>query len=378
MKPARLLRNLLIAVAALAVLGQVIGWAAHGRIEAALGEGASLGSARVGLSGVIVVRDLRLGTPAGWPAADTLVLGRAVVRPAWTTLLSPQIRIRSVELDEAYVALRRTRQGVQVVPTLLQPAPKPAPEQEPAGEPWQGSVQIERIALTDSTVELYDESASRPVTLRLESLQVQIEDLLLPALSSRTQLQLSARIKGNAHDGELAISGWTQWDRRESSLKTGIKGLDLTSVQPYLESGAPLGLQRGLFDLDVQAETRNNRLNAQGLATLRGLAFASGPGIKGSFLGVPTIALVKVMESGRGQIPLKFRLDGDLDDPKFSLNEALPLRLAVGLAETLGLSVKGVISGVGNLGGKGVEAVGDAAKGVGSAVGKLFGGGNKD
>lgn len=75
------------------------------------------------------------------------------------------------------------------------------------------------------------------------------------------------------------------------------------------------------------------------------------------------------MEQKRGELALDFRLQGDLDDPHFKLEEALPLRLAVGVAEVLGVSVKGVVSGVGTLGGKGLEAVGDAAKGLGKLLG---------
>jgi hypothetical protein len=73
-------------------------------------------------------------------------------------------------------------------------------------------------------------------------------------------------------------------------------------------------------------------------------------------------------------ITVRFALDGDIDDPHFSLNEALGTRVASGMAETLGVSLGGVAKGVGGLGQQGVEAVGEAAKG---AVEQLFGGRKK-
>ena len=46
---------------------------------------------------------------------------------------------------------------------------------------------------------------------------------------------------------------------------------------------------------------------------------------------------------------MSFRLDGRLDDPSFSLNENVATQLAGGLAETLGVSLGGVVQGVGNV-----------------------------
>ena len=42
-------------------------------------------------------------------------------------------------------------------------------------------------------------------------------------------------------------------------------------------------------------------------------------------------------------------LDGRLDDPAFSVNENFATRMASGLAETLGVSVGGVVEGVGGV-----------------------------
>ena len=44
-----------------------------------------------------------------------------------------------------------------------------------------------------------------------------------------------------------------------------------------------------------------------------------------------------------------FRSEGRTDDPKFSLDEKLGIRIAAVLGETVGLSVKGVVEGVGDM-----------------------------
>ena len=50
-----------------------------------------------------------------------------------------------------------------------------------------------------------------------------------------------------------------------------------------------------------------------------------------------------------GRIALKFTLEGRTDDPKFSLDENLAVRVAAGLGEAVGVSVKGVVEGVGSV-----------------------------
>ena len=50
-----------------------------------------------------------------------------------------------------------------------------------------------------------------------------------------------------------------------------------------------------------------------------------------------------------GRVDLDFKLQGRTDDPKFSLDESLSTRIAAGFAEAVGVSVKGVATGVGGV-----------------------------
>ena len=79
-------------------------------------------------------------------------------------------------------------------------------------------------------------------------------------------------------------------------------------------------------------------------------------------MGLPRDAVMGALKNRRGEIDVSFVLEGNLDDPQFSLNEALATRLASSLAESLGVSLGGLATGVGSLGVEGVEAVGEAAK----------------
>ena len=109
---------------------------------------------------------------------------------------------------------------------------------------------------------------------------------------------------------------------------------------------------------------KDHRLRAPGQLALSGLELDPATGTFGTFMGLPRDVVVGALKDQRGQIVVSFVLDGDLDDPTFSMNEALSTRVAVSIAESLGVSLGGLATGVGGLGVEGVEAVGEAAKGA--------------
>jgi hypothetical protein len=83
-------------------------------------------------------------------------------------------------------------------------------------------------------------------------------------------------------------------------------------------------------------------------------------------MGMPRSAVIAGLKRGGDKIELDFTLEGDLDNTKFSLNETLATRVAVGTAQALGVGFVDIIKDVGTFGG-------DALDATGNAIGKLFG-----
>jgi len=226
-------------------------------------------------------------------------------------------------------------------------------------------------------VELYDATvATPPLKIRLEQIQATIREIALPALTGKTEFDIAGVVKGAARDGRLDVKGWAEIATKDSSVKTTLRSVDLVPMQPYLGKGTMARVRKGQMDLDLQSDVRKNRLKAPGKVTLADLEFAPGEGA-GSFLGLPRDAVLSGMKGKDGRIALNFVLEGAINDPRFSLNEAFSTRMASGLADTLGVSVRGLAEGTGTLGGKAGDAVGQAAKGIGESVQKLFGGQKK-
>jgi len=311
----------------------------QGAIEHGLGPRAEVGAVRLGVAGVEIER-LRIRAERGWPAADELRAERIRVVPSFASLWRGAPALSSITVEGGYLSALRTRGGkLRLLPSLLEgstSAPLPL-------------LAIDEVRLVDGALELYDASVRQPPhRLRIEGLQAQAGPIVLPALDAPVQLALHGALKGPRHDGRIAIEGEVTPATRDARVAANFAAVDLLALQPYLLAVADAGVKRGRLDLTLAAKVERKHLHAPGVVTLTDLELASGNGALTRFAGVPRQAVLAAMRRD-GRIRLEFTLDGRLDDTAFSLNENLATRIASGLAESLGVSIEGVVQGVGKV-----------------------------
>jgi hypothetical protein len=339
-----------VAVVVVIAVGLIVGLrVAAGRLEAALhdalGPRASIGAVRLGLTGV-EVDDLRIrAVPGAWPAADELVARRVHLRPGLASLWSRGWHVARIEVEDGYLSLLRMRQGkLRLLPALLD-----KPRAAGAADGPRPRVRIAEVSLRGVAIDFHDASVRQGMhKLRFESLQADVGPLDIPTFDSPTDIALQAQIKGPQRSGRIAIDGQFTIATLDARLRAAVDGVDLVALQPYLLKVNEAGVRRGTLDLRLDASVKDKRLHAPGQVTLTGLELASGSGLLATFGGVPRQAVLAAMERD-GRIEVGFTLEGRLDDPAFSINDSLATRLAGGLAETLGVSLSGVVEGVGGV-----------------------------
>jgi len=319
------------------------------QIETALGPRASVGALNAGWTGVEVL-DLRIKGAAGWPADDELRARRVHVRPDLRSLFGGPWRIATVRVEDAYLSALRTRDGkTHVLPALLDDR-KSGRATATGGEPPASGplVEIGRIEVDAARLDFFDASVRQPaLRLRVEQLDAQVENLSLPALDKPLDLKVSGIFKGPQRDGKIALDGDYTPATRDANVHARFAGVDLLALQPYLLKVADSGVRRGSLDLELRAAVLGNRLKAPGKLTLTNLELA-GDGPLATFAGVPRRAVLAAM-TDKGRLEVKFTLEGRLDDPSFSLNENLATKIASGMAESLGVSLSGVVKGLGGV-----------------------------
>ena len=319
------------------------------QIVAALGPRASIGAIEAGWTGISVL-DLRIKGAPGWPAEDELRAARVRVTPDLRSLFGGPWRISTVRVESAYLSVLRTRDGrTRVLPALLDKHdPKPATPR--AAEPAASSplLTIGQVELDDAQLDFFDNTVRQPaLRLSLQQLDAQVGPLVLPQLDKPLQVKLDGVFKGTQRDGRIAISGDYTPATRDADIHARLSGVDMVTLQPYLLKVAESGVRRGAADLDIRATVLKNKLHAPGKLTLTGLEFASD-GALGTVAGLPRQAVLAAMTK-QGKLDVKFTLEGRLDDPSFSLNENLATRIASGMAESLGVSLSGMVKGLGGV-----------------------------
>jgi len=329
------------------------------QVESALGPHGTVGNIRVGFSSIEVL-DLKIKAAAGWPAGEELSARRVVIVPDLRALLSRDIRISSIRIEEAYLSMLRRKDGqLLLVPSLLAASAK---TKDSPGKAMQ-QITVGGITLENCAVDFFDATVRQPpLRLRLEQVNSRLGTIALPELRGRTAIELTGIIKGVQRDGRLNLKGNAEIATRDSELTTQLRGVDLVALQPYLIKATESGVRRGALDLDLKSTVRNHRLSAPGTITLSQLELTGS----GNFMGMSRATLVSTLKDRQGKITAKFVLEGRIDDPKFSLNEGFALQVGSSLGKVLGISLEGLTKGVGSVGSS-------AAKGLGETIEKLFG-----
>jgi uncharacterized protein YhdP len=318
------------------------------RIEAALGPRASIGAIQTGWAGIDVL-DLRIKSADGWPAPDELRARRVRVVPDVRSLFGGRWRVASVRVEDGYLSALRTRDGkLHLLPSLLddrRTEREPARRDAPAAPPL---LEIGEVRLVGSTLAFFDGSVRQPpLPLRLEQLDIEAGPLVLPALDRAIEIKLAGLFKGAQRDGRIAIDGHYTPASHDANVRARFTGVDLVALQPYLLKVAEAGVRHGALDLELHATVVRNQLHAPGKVTLANMELA-GDGPLATFAGVPRQAVLAALTE-KGRLEIHFTLDGRMDDPAFSVNENFATKIASGLAESLGVSLSGVVKGLGGV-----------------------------
>ncbi|MGF6660506.1 hypothetical protein QF000_002151 [Paraburkholderia atlantica] len=173
-------------------------------------------------------------------AARTVHVAAASLEPLRSVYHFDDIRI-----DAPSANLARDRNGVLSVEHMFAPAPeKPAAKEtananakpetaaaEKAAPPF--DVAIKRFTLSDGTVKVHDEAASRPVEAGLQNLAVTLTDFsTLSAAPAHYTLNTNLKDGG----GSLAADGTVGLAAKTASAKLDLKSLKLPPLQPYLDT----------------------------------------------------------------------------------------------------------------------------------------------
>jgi hypothetical protein len=292
------------------------------------------------------------------------------VRADFMSILGNKLTISKVEVDQPYFKLVIDNKGNLLLPIAL-PVKKTSEDKEKGKrkeiqkdqKPKDTMpVEVKTFIVRGGKVDFEDRSLARPVVLKFEDLTVDVHDIAYPFLDQWTDFEVSSQLVGGRQKGSLNTKGKTNLLNEETNAKTTMKNIDLVLLRQYFEKKGDVGIERGLIALNMDAGVVKQYVKAPGTMTISDLQLSSSGGFSGTFLGVPRSMVLSFLKNNN-EISLHFVLEGDLNNPRFNLRENLATRLSVGLADKLGISLKGA----------GEAVVGGSSKTIGETMKTLKG-----
>lgn len=347
------------------ILAKLSGQLLKTQIEKSLGENVkasavSISWGRVTIEGLTFLRD-----------GQTVGNVKSVhVRADFMSILGNKLTISKVEVDQPYFKLVIDNKGNLLLPIALHEKKTSEDKEKGKRKEIQKDqkpkdtmpVEVKTFIVRGGKVDFEDRSLARPVVLKFEDLTVDVHDIAYPFLDQWTDFEVSSQLVGGRQKGSLNTKGKTNLLNEETNAKTTMKNIDLVLLRQYFEKKGDVGIERGLIALNMDAGVVKQYVKAPGTMTISDLQLSSSSGFSGTFLGVPRSMVLSFLKNNN-EISLHFVLEGDLNNPRFNLRENLATRLSVGLADKLGISLKGA----------GEAVVGGGSKTIGETMKTLKG-----
>ena len=280
-------------------------------------------------------------------------------------LLKKDYNVSSATLINPYLMLEKDKEGTFKNPF---PSQKDKDKNKPSSE-----FRIQKVEIINGSLDYIDEEVSGgPVTTELRNIDIESENIIFPLQDNLTDYRFTAKVSGKLSAGIIKSEGKIALKTFDMDSRIKANNLDVTHFKPYFKKKSTVNIKRGFLDLDMDMKIISGKINAPGRSVLRELQFESGSGVKGKFLKLPVNAIMAFLKDNKNQIAFDFTLEGDLDNPKFSLSEGVVDKLTIGIAEKLGVPVESISESIVGLGAAGVEQIGKGVKGAGEKLKKVL------
>jgi len=171
---------------------------------------------------------------------------------------------------------------------------------------------------------------------RLRGIYLDLRELNYPIRSVRSPLELIGKMEGHTGEGDITAKGWMDFMTGDMEMALKVREIGIKTFEPYYRKRVSAEIESGVFNMDSTIAVKNRMIDAPGELELADLRV----GEEGTVLWIPAKTLVSLLRDRGQRIKVQFRVKGNLEDPKFNLQEAFFVRVALALAEGLGIPIK--------------------------------------
>lgn len=327
----------------LAALAGVLAFAAtriaEQRISSMLGPRGQVGDVQVGWRQVVLT-DVKVSGASGQAGASAK---RVVLEPEWSAFLRHEAVFDAVVVEGFDFAVVRGADGEMQIAPALQAALH-------AGAGGDGksradrTIRVAELILRDGRLDFEDAAVSKPPhRIPFKNVQARLSPLLVPGDGTHSDMEFSGTLEEN-RNGESTVraQGWLQVGGTDADMKVAVRNMDIRHAAPYLSEKDAGSLTGGAMDLDMNTTIAKRELQASGTVALRDLKFSGD----GTLFSLPRKAVLAAMKDKTGALRFQFKLQGSLDNPKFSVRRGFAAQVAQGFGRAIGVGAEGAAEGV--------------------------------
>jgi hypothetical protein len=215
------------------------------------------------------------------------------------------------------------------------------------------SVVIDRIRTENGSIGFEDQAYGRPpFSLQLRELFFKLDNIRYPMVSTPSPFELEGKIKGRTREGQIQAKGWIELQTADTEIFLKGHDVELKTFEPYYHKRVTAEIESGSVNVEAKINVKQKRIDAPGVMELIDLRINE----EGTVFWIPAKTLGPLLKSKGNSIKARFHVKGNMNDPRFNLQEILLTQMAFSFGEALGLPVKSLGEMI--MGGAGKESEG--------------------
>jgi hypothetical protein len=263
------------------------------------------------------------------------------VYPSFLSLLKKSLYIKELTILQPSFFFYRSREGHLVGPWVkIEKESEGKETSEQAGkkreEPLR--VQIDRIRIQKGSIDFEDRKAGEPpAQIKLRDINFEMGEIEYPLTSVHSPVRLKAKMDGKGQEGSVDIKGWIDAKTMDMETSLKVREIEVKTFEPYYRKRVTAEIESGTIDMNSKIAVKEKRIDAPGEFDLINLHVKGGGG---TVFWIPAETLASLLEKKGHQIKVKFHVKGNMENPRFNLQETFLTQVALSLAQTLGIPIK--------------------------------------
>jgi hypothetical protein len=287
------------------------------------------------------------------------------IYPDISAFLKGTLGIREFTIQQPSLYFYRSQEGTFVVPwggmEKGREESEVSNDRERKGkEPLH--IKIDRIRIQKGSIDFEDRKMGEPpAQIKLREFDLDLKDIQYPIISTHSPIELKAKMEGKTKEGDLYTKGWIDLKTVDMETSFKVREIDVKVFEPYYRKRVSAEIETGHIDMDAKVTVKKRMIDAPGQLELGNLHIKEGGG---TVFWIPAKYLISILKDKENRISVRFHVKGNIDDPQFSLQETFLNRLAISLAEALGIPIKRVGETIFKGTGKGAEELSEGLKSI--------------